>query len=124
MCIRDSAKIVDASAPPSDDTARRNTTRGLIVGTPEYMSPEQARGETLDGRSDLYAVGVVLYELLTGRVPFVGDTPLAIVLKHVAEEPSPPSARLASVDGALEAICMKTLRKKPSERFQLSLIHI
>jgi eukaryotic-like serine/threonine-protein kinase len=118
VCDFGIAKIVDASAPPSDDTARRNTTRGLIVGTPEYMSPEQARGETLDGRSDLYAVGVVLYELLTGRVPFVGDTPLAIVLKHVAEEPSPPSARLASVDGALEAICMKTLRKKPSERFQ------
>ncbi len=118
VCDFGIAKIVDASAGPSDDAARKHTTRGLIVGTPEYMSPEQARGEELDGRSDLYAVGVILYELLTGRVPFVADTPLGIVLKHVAEEPALPSSRLASADRALEAICMKALQKKPSERFQ------
>jgi eukaryotic-like serine/threonine-protein kinase len=118
VCDFGIAKIVDASEPASGDGARRHTTRGLIVGTPEYMSPEQARGEELDGRSDLYAVGVVLYELLTGRVPFVADTPLGIVLKHVAEEPTLPSSHLASVDRALEAICMKALQKKPSERFQ------
>ncbi len=119
VCDFGIAKIVDTSAPPvSDGDARRHTTRGLIVGTPEYMSPEQARGEVLDGRSDLYSVGVILYELLTGRVPFAGDTPLGIVLRHVSEDPVPPSSRVAGVDGPLEAICMKALQKKPSERFQ------
>ena len=116
VCDFGIAKIVDASVPPEED-ARRHTTKGLVVGTPEYMSPEQARGEALDGRSDLYSVGVILYELLTGRVPFDGDSALNIVLKHVGESPAPPSERALGVDRRLEAICMKALEKRPSDRY-------
>jgi serine/threonine-protein kinase len=118
VCDFGIAKIVESSSQLSDDGGRKHTTKGLIVGTPAYMSPEQARGETLDGRSDLYSMGVVLYELLTGRVPFDGDTPLGIVLKHIGEAPMPPSSFIPSVDRRLEAICMKALQKLPSDRFQ------
>jgi serine/threonine protein kinase len=117
VCDFGIAKIVDTSAQAPEEDARRHTTKGLVVGTPEYMSPEQARGEVLDGRSDLYSVGVILYELLAGRVPFEGDSPLNIVLKHVGEIPAPPSSRALGVDGRLEAICMKALEKRPADRF-------
>ncbi len=117
VCDFGIAKIVDASAQPSEEDARRHTTKGLVVGTPEYMSPEQARAEALDGRSDLYSVGVILYELLVGRVPFEADSPLNIVLKHVSENPVPPSSRALGVDSRLEAICMKALEKRPADRF-------
>jgi eukaryotic-like serine/threonine-protein kinase len=118
VCDFGIAKIVETSVQPSEENARRHTTRGLVVGTPEYMSPEQARGGVLDGRSDLYSVGVILYELLAGRVPFEGGSPIDIVLKHINDPPSPPSSSDPDVDRTLEAICMKALRKEPSERFQ------
>ncbi len=70
---------------------RALTTKGLIIGTPEYMSPEQCRGEALDGRSDLYSVGVILYQFLAGRVPFQGDKVLDILLKHISDPPLPPA---------------------------------
>jgi serine/threonine-protein kinase len=112
------AKIAETGVQPADQNARRHTTKGLVVGTPEYMSPEQARGDVLDGRSDLYSVGVILYELLTGRVPFEGDSPISTVLKHISDPPSPPSALSPNVDPQLEAICLKALAKAPSDRFQ------
>jgi eukaryotic-like serine/threonine-protein kinase len=118
VCDFGIAKIVDQSPDPSEDGARRHTTRGLVVGTPAYMSPEQARGGALDGRSDLYTVGVILYELLTGQVPFDGGSPLDVVLKHISEAPSPPSFHTPAVDPRLEAICMKALSKEPADRFQ------
>jgi serine/threonine protein kinase len=117
VCDFGIAKIVETSLQRSGEDARRHTTKGLVVGTPEYMSPEQARGETLDGRSDLYSVGVILYELLTGRIPFEGDSPLSIVLKHVGELPAPPSSLAPNIDRRLEAVCMKVLEKRPSDRF-------
>ena len=95
------------------------TQRGVVMGTPEYMSPEQGRGEPLDARSDLYAVGIVLFELLTGRVPFEGESPLAIVHMQISLEPEAPSSLVPiRVDPGLEAICMKALRKDPAERYQ------
>jgi serine/threonine-protein kinase len=93
------------------------TVDGLAIGTPDYMSPEQARGEPVDGRSDLYSVGVVLYHLLAGRTPFTGDSPLGVALQHVADEPRPPS-RFRDVDPNLEAICLHALEKRPDDRFQ------
>jgi eukaryotic-like serine/threonine-protein kinase len=117
VCDFGIAKIVETSLPRAGEDARRHTTKGLVVGTPEYMSPEQARGEALDGRSDLYSVGVILYELLTGRIPFEGDSPLNIVLKHVGELPAPPSSLAPNVDRQLEAVCMRVLEKQPSDRF-------
>jgi serine/threonine-protein kinase len=94
------------------------TTAGLIVGTPEYMSPEQGRGETLDARSDLYSIGVIMFQLLTGKLPFEAETALGVVLKHVTDEPPRPSSIVTSIDPRLEAICLKAMRKKREDRYQ------
>jgi serine/threonine protein kinase len=94
------------------------TTSGTLIGTPEYMSPEQARGDPLDARSDIYSVGVILYQMLTGRVPFTAENMLGVVLKHVTDEPAPPSSMRAGVHGRLEAICLRALRKKREDRYQ------
>jgi eukaryotic-like serine/threonine-protein kinase len=119
VCDFGIAKIAETDVQPAQqENARRHTTKGMVVGTPEYMSPEQARGGALDGRSDLYAIGVILYELLTGRLPFQGETPIGTVLKHISDAPAPPSSRAPNVDLRLEAICMKALAKAPSDRFQ------
>jgi serine/threonine-protein kinase len=117
VCDFGIAKILDT--PVSErESRRRHSTTGLLVGTPAYMSPEQARGEKLDARSDLYSVGVVLYELLTGRVPFDGESVLSIALKQVSEIPVPPSSVMPGADPDLEAICLRAMHKKPAERFQ------
>ena len=97
---------------------RGMTSTGTVVGTPDYMSPEQARGLTLDFRSDIYSTGVVLYELFTGMLPFEGDTPLAVVLKHVQENPPPPQAKNPKIDPKIAAIILKCMQKDPADRFQ------
>jgi serine/threonine protein kinase len=94
------------------------TGQGLVVGTPEYMSPEQGRGDSLDLRSDLYSVGVILFQLLTGRVPFEAESALGIVFKHVTEEPARPSSINPTIDLRLEAICLKAMSKKREDRHQ------
>jgi serine/threonine-protein kinase len=93
------------------------TQTGSMVGTARYVSPEQAQGRALTAASDLYAVGIILYELLTGRVPFDGDSVVTIALKHVNEPPAPPSASNPSVPPALERVVMQALAKDPAHRF-------
>lgn len=93
------------------------TTEGLVVGTPEYMSPEQGRGESLDSRSDIYSIGVILYQMLAGKTPFDAPSALGIVLKHVTEEPMLPSHIRAEADPALEAVCLRAMKKKREERY-------
>jgi hypothetical protein len=88
------------------------------MGTAQYLSPEQAQGHPVDARSDLYSIGVVLYELLTGRVPFDGESAVTIALKHVAEEPVPPGQLNPAVPPALEAVVMRAMAKDPAQRFQ------
>ncbi|MDJ1131586.1 protein kinase domain-containing protein [Streptomyces iconiensis] len=93
------------------------TQTGMVVGTPQYLSPEQALGRGVDARSDLYSVGIMLFELLTGRLPFDADSPLAIAYAHVQEEPVAPSSINQSLPPALDALVARTLKKNPNERF-------
>jgi eukaryotic-like serine/threonine-protein kinase len=98
--------------------ASQMTEAGSIIGTAQYLSPEQARGAPVDQTSDLYSVGVVLYELLTGAVPFNGDTPVEIAMKHLSAIPEPPSALRADIPRDLDLIVQRALAKDPSERYQ------
>jgi eukaryotic-like serine/threonine-protein kinase len=94
------------------------TEAGSIIGTAQYLSPEQAKGAPVDQTSDLYSVGVVLYELLTGVVPFSGDTPVEIAMKHLSTVPEAPSTKRADVPRDLDMVVMRALAKDPSERYQ------
>ena len=94
------------------------TEAGSIIGTAQYLSPEQARGAPVDQTSDLYSVGVVLYELLTGVVPFSGDTPVEIAMKHLSSTPESPSAKRAEIPHDLDMIVLRALAKDPSDRYQ------
>ncbi len=93
------------------------TVTGSFLGTPEYVAPETAEGKGADARSDLYSLGIVFYEILTGRRPFAGDTPFATLSKHVSEPPTPPSLITPNVPGELEAIILRLLAKAPDDRF-------
>jgi serine/threonine-protein kinase len=94
------------------------TETGSIVGTAQYLSPEQARGGEVDPRSDLYSLGVVLYELLTGKTPFDGDTPVEIAMKHLSNAPKPPSKLRPDVPPELDKVVLRALAKNPDERYQ------
>ncbi|MFF9770341.1 protein kinase [Streptomyces sp. NPDC014636] len=93
------------------------TQTGMVVGTPQYLSPEQALGRSVDARSDLYSVGIMLFQLVTGRLPFDADSPLAIAYAHVQEEPVAPSSINRSLPPAVDALVARALKKNPNERF-------
>jgi serine/threonine-protein kinase len=109
------AKILD-----DRDEGPALTRAGFVCGTPEYMSPEQARGATLDPRSDLYAVGVILYQLMTGLLPFESDSAVGFATKHLNEEPPPPTRRRpeAKISAGLERVILRALAKHPDDRPQ------
>ncbi|MFI0775680.1 protein kinase [Streptomyces sp. NPDC021212] len=118
MTKRNVVKVMDfgiARAMQSGVTSMTQT--GMVVGTPQYLSPEQALGRGVDARSDLYSVGIMLFELLTGRLPFDADSPLAIAYAHVQEEPVAPSSINQSVPPAVDALVARVLKKNPNERF-------
>jgi serine/threonine protein kinase len=106
------AKIVE------DSKSTQLTAAGSILGTPAYMSPEQAQGSGIDGRSDIYSLGVVLYELLTGEPPYQGETPYAVVLKHVSDPLPPPRQKNPDIPEIFERIVFKTMAKSPEDRFK------
>jgi beta-lactam-binding protein with PASTA domain/predicted Ser/Thr protein kinase len=93
------------------------TETGSIIGTAQYLSPEQAKGAPVGPASDIYSVGVVLYEMLTGSVPFTGDTPLEIAMKHLSTTPEPPSERRPEVPHELDSIVLRALAKNPADRY-------
>ncbi|MEU7301952.1 protein kinase [Streptomyces sp. NPDC007189] len=94
------------------------TQTGMVMGTPQYLSPEQALGKAVDHRSDLYATGCLLYELLALRPPFTGETPLSVVYQHVQDIPTPPSEASESCPPELDGLVMRSLAKEPDDRFQ------
>ena len=113
------AKVMDFGiARAMSDAATSVTATSAVMGTAQYLSPEQARGELVDARSDIYSSGCVLYELLTGVTPFHGDSPVAIAYQHVNEPPKPPSTLDNSIPSSLDSITLGALAKSPSNRYQ------
>nr|BFE85071.1 hypothetical protein GCM10020093_076720 [Planobispora longispora] len=100
------------------DSAATMTQTAQVIGTAQYLSPEQARGERVDARSDIYSTGCVLYELLTGHPPFTGDSPVAIAYQHVRENPIPPSQIDREIPAWADAIVLKAMAKDPGQRYQ------
>jgi serine/threonine-protein kinase len=96
----------------------RLTNTGSALGTPEYMAPEQAMGADVSAQTDIYAFGVLLYEMLTGQVPFPGETPVAIILAHLHQPPPPPRGLVPSISEPAEAVVLKCLAKDPPERYE------
>ncbi|MEU9349935.1 protein kinase [Streptomyces griseoloalbus] len=118
MTKRGVVKVMDfgiARAMQSGVTSMTQT--GMVVGTPQYLSPEQALGRGVDARSDLYSVGIMLFQLVTGRLPFDADSPLAIAYAHVQEEPPTASSINRSLPPAVDALITRALKKNPNERF-------
>ncbi|MDX3076338.1 Stk1 family PASTA domain-containing Ser/Thr kinase [Streptomyces sp. MI02-7b] len=112
-------KVMDFGiARAMGDSGMTMTQTAAVIGTAQYLSPEQAKGETVDARSDLYSAGCLLYELLTVRPPFVGDSPVAVAYQHVREEPQPPSVYDPEVSPEMDAIVLKALTKDPDYRYQ------
>ncbi|MGO1543708.1 MAG: Stk1 family PASTA domain-containing Ser/Thr kinase [Gulosibacter sp.] len=115
----DDVKVTDFGiARAISDSAGTIAQTTAILGTASYFSPEQARGEQVDGRSDLYSAGVVLYEMLTGRVPFQGDSAVAVAYQHVTEPPRRPSEVNSQISPALDAVALKALAKRREDRYQ------
>ena len=100
------------------DAGNPVTQTAAVIGTAQYLSPEQARGVKVDARSDVYSLGCVLYEILTGEPPFVGDSPVAVAYQHVREDPVPPSERHSGISPELDAVVLKALAKNPENRYQ------
>ncbi|MFF3502235.1 protein kinase [Streptomyces sp. NPDC003247] len=118
MTKRGVVKVMDfgiARAMQSGVTSMTQT--GMVVGTPQYLSPEQALGRGVDARSDLYSVGIMLFQLVTGRIPFDADSALAIAYAHVQEEPVAPSSVNRALPPAVDALVARALKKNPNERF-------
>ena len=112
-------KVMDFGiARAISDASSAMTQTAAVVGTAQYLSPEQARGETVDSRSDVYSAGCLLYELLTGRPPFVGDSPVAVAYQHVREPAVPPSDHDTALSPEIDTIVMKALAKRVEDRYQ------
>ncbi len=119
------AKVLDFGLAKLREGTELNelTSSGAIVGTPYYMAPEQIRGETVDERADIYALGVVMYRALSGAYPFSGATPMAVFTKHLSQKPEPPSARAKDlgIPAAADRIILRALQKNPADRFRTVL---
>ena len=114
-----SVKVMDFGiARAVSDSAATMTSTAAVIGTAQYLSPEQARGESVDARSDVYSLGCMLYELVTGAPPFTGDSPVAVAYQHVREDPKLPSSINPQIPPELDAILLKAMSKNPANRYQ------
>jgi eukaryotic-like serine/threonine-protein kinase len=115
---RGDVKVTDFGIARVTTTADTVAQTAAILGTASYLSPEQAQGQPVDGRSDIYSLGCVLYEMVTGRPPFLGDSPVAVASKQVLEQPTPPSRLNSDVTADLDAVILRALAKNPANRYQ------
>jgi len=115
---RGEVKVTDFGIARVTATADTVAQTAAILGTASYLSPEQAQGQPVDGRSDIYSLGCVLYEMVTGRPPFLGDSPVAVASKQVLEQPTPPSRLNTDVTADLDAVILRALAKNPANRYQ------
>jgi eukaryotic-like serine/threonine-protein kinase len=111
-------KVMDFGIARAIADSSSVTQTAAVIGTAQYLSPEQARGDPVDARSDVYSLGCVLYEILTGEPPFTGDSPVSVAYQHVREDPVPPSARHEGISSDLDAVVLKALAKNPENRYQ------
>ena len=111
-------KVADFGIARAGDPRESLTMTGAVMGTATYLSPEQAQGHPIDHRSDLYSLGIVLYEMLAGRPPFSGDSPVAIAYRHLSENPLPPSTHNAAIPPALDAAVLRAMEKDPDARYE------
>jgi len=120
ILINDSGlvKVVDFGLAALSHADARLTRTGVLLGTPTYMAPEQVRARTIDARTDIYSLGVIMYEIFTGRPPYVADDPMAILFQHVEGNPTPPRQLKPDIPAAVEAIILKAMWIDPAKRFQ------
>ena len=114
---RGQAMLFDFGLVHSQDASQPLTAAGVVLGSVEYMAPEQARGQDIDGRTDIYAVGVMLYQMLAGRLPFTADTPTAMIFQHVNEEPFPLLQASPDVPPPVIEVIARMMAKDPAERY-------
>jgi eukaryotic-like serine/threonine-protein kinase len=117
----DFVKVLDFGIAKVKNAAAKITRTGMVFGTPHYMSPEQAAGQVVDHRSDIYSVGVIMYQVFTGQLPFDAESYMGVITKHMYDPPAKPSERVPELRGAIEDIIMVALAKKPEHRYQSML---
>ncbi|HEX6332055.1 MAG TPA: protein kinase, partial [Actinomycetota bacterium] len=116
--VRGDVKVTDFGIARMSTTAETVAQTAAVLGTAAYLSPEQAQGQPVDGRTDIYSLGCVLYEMVAGRPPFTGDSPVTVASKQVLEQPTPPSKLNPDVSPDLDAVILRAMAKNPDNRYQ------